>query len=256
VDQCLIWRRSASWDDWPPYLSNAYLLSVSGDALHRVARKREEYVGSAMFLRCVGPRLVTARRPVADQLSSAAANVSGRSSNRFAGCCTPRISTSIEQFVHFLARPKSGQVLFRHQDVVVGTGVASRPRPALLGQENSEPAELHPIETRERLGNFAEYRVNDILDVALIQMWIARGEPLHQFGLDQDNAPLVNQRANAPILRINFATIGYALEHKQGLSRLNAAEPVKSLRIFRNQGLPCLNLSLTSLRTNGTRAEP
>jgi hypothetical protein len=75
--------------------------------------------------------------------------------------------------VHFLARPKSGQVLFRHEDVIAGTGVAPRPRPALLGQENSEPAELHPVETRERVGNFAEYRVNDILDVALIQMCIA-----------------------------------------------------------------------------------
>ena len=103
--------------------------------------------------------------------------------------CTGWISTSIEQFVHFLARPKGGHVLFRHQDVVAGTGIAPRPCPALLGQENSEPAELHSIETRERVGNFAEYRVNDILDVALIQMWMAGEEPQHQFGLDQDNAP-------------------------------------------------------------------
>jgi hypothetical protein len=106
--------------------------------------------------------------------------------------CTGWISTSIEQLVHFLARPEGGQVLFRHQDIVTGTGVAPRPRPALLGQENSEPAELHPIETRERVGNFAEYRVNDILDVALIQMRIARGDPLHQFGLDQDKRPQLN----------------------------------------------------------------
>jgi hypothetical protein len=100
-------------------------------------------------------------------------------------------STSIEfeQFVHFLARPESGQVLFRHQDVVAGTGIAPRARPALLGRENSESTELHPVETRERVGNFAEYRVNDFLDVALIQMWIARDEPLHQLGLNQDNAP-------------------------------------------------------------------
>jgi hypothetical protein len=104
--------------------------------------------------------------------------------------CTGRISKSIEPFVHSLARPKGGHVLFRHQDVVARTGVSPRVRPALLGQENSEPAELHPIETRERLGNFAEYRVNDILDVDLIQMCIARDEPLHQFGLNQDNAPL------------------------------------------------------------------
>jgi hypothetical protein len=91
--------------------------------------------------------------------------------------CTGWISTSIEQLVHFLARPEGGQVLFRHQDIVTGTGVAPRPRPALLGQENSEPAELHPVETRERVGNFAEYRVNDILDVALIQMRVALDEP-------------------------------------------------------------------------------
>jgi len=87
-------------------------------------------------------------------------------------------STSIEQFMHFLARPKSGQVLFRHQDIVPPTGVAPRPRPSLLGQENSKPAELDPIETGERVGNFVEYRVDDILDVASIQMRIARDQPL------------------------------------------------------------------------------
>jgi hypothetical protein len=68
--------------------------------------------------------------------------------------------------VHFLARPESGHVLFRHRNIVAGTGVSPRPRPALLDQENSESAEFHPIETRERVGNFAEYRVNDILDVS------------------------------------------------------------------------------------------
>ncbi len=80
-------------------------------------------------------------------------------------------------------------MLFRHLDAVARTRVASGARPAPLGQENSETAELHPIETRERVANFAEYRVNDILDVALMQMRIARGESLHQFGLNQDNAP-------------------------------------------------------------------
>jgi hypothetical protein len=103
--------------------------------------------------------------------------------------CTGRISKSIEPFVHSLARPKGGHVLFRHQDVVARTGVSPRVRPALLGQENSEPAELHPIETRECVGNFAEYRVNDILDAALIQMRIARREPLHQFRIEQDMPP-------------------------------------------------------------------
>jgi len=35
----------------------------------------------------------------------------------------------------------------------------------------------------------AQYRVIDILDVALIQMCIARGESLHEFGLNQVDAP-------------------------------------------------------------------
>jgi hypothetical protein len=106
--------------------------------------------------------------------------------------CTGRGSASVEQVAHFLARLKSGNVFFRNQDAVARTRVAPRARPSLLGRENSEPAELHPIETRESLGNFAEYRVNDILDVALIQMRIARGDPLHQFGLDQDKRPQLN----------------------------------------------------------------
>ena len=83
-------------------------------------------------------------------------------------------------------------MLFRHHDIVARQWIAPRARPSLLGRENSEPAELHPIETRERLGNFAEYRVNDIFDVALIQMRIARGDPMHQFGLDQDKRPQLN----------------------------------------------------------------
>ena len=96
--------------------------------------------------------------------------------------------------MHFLARPESGHVLFRHRNIVAGTGVSPRPRPALLDQENSESAELHPIETRERVGNFAEYRVNDILDVALIQMRIARDGPLHQFGLKEASQTLKYRR--------------------------------------------------------------
>src|SRR5271163_4188082 len=54
--------------------------------------------------------------------------------------CASRISISIEQFAHFLARPKGGHVLFGHPDVVARTRVAPRARSALLGRENSEPA--------------------------------------------------------------------------------------------------------------------
>jgi hypothetical protein len=122
--------------------------------------------------------------------------------------CTGWISTSIEQFADFLARLKGGHVLFRHQDVVAGTGVAPRPRPALLGQENSEPAELDPIETRERVGNFVEYRVNDILDVALIQMWIASDEPLHHFGLNQDAPPRSQSTRKRPDITHHFRADG------------------------------------------------
>jgi hypothetical protein len=128
--------------------------------------------------------------PVGNHLWPAAADVSVvESAVTLHG---PGGSASVEQFAHFLARLKGGHVLFRHQDAVARTRVAPRARPSLLGRENSKPAELHPIETRESLGNFAEYRVNDILDVALIQMRIARGDPLHQFGLDQDKRPQLN----------------------------------------------------------------
>ena len=58
-----------------------------------------------------------------------------------------------------------------------------------LVKKTPNPRSSIRSKTRERVGNFAEYRVNDILDVALMQMRIARDEPLHQFGLNQDNAP-------------------------------------------------------------------
>jgi hypothetical protein len=48
--------------------------------------------------------------------------------------------------------------------------------------------------------------------------------------------PLLNQRANALILRINFATISYALEYKQAPGWLNAAEPANYFGIFKEPG--------------------
>jgi hypothetical protein len=47
---------------------------------------------------------------------------------------------------------------------------------------------------RERVRDLAEYRIDDVLDVALIQVRIAGGHPLHKFRFDQGNVP----NRNAP----------------------------------------------------------
>ena len=60
---------------------------------------------------------------------------------------------------------------------------------ALLGRERAETAQLDAFAARQRVGDLAENGVDDVLDVALIEMRIARRHALHEFGLDQRTPP-------------------------------------------------------------------
>src|SRR4029077_16790839 len=65
-----------------------------------------------------------------------------------------------------------------------GTWMAAGARRALLNRKRAEAPQFDAIAARHRRDNLAENGVDDILDVALIQMGVLCGDPLHQFRLD------------------------------------------------------------------------
>ena len=96
----------------------------------------------------------------------------------------------VEPFTHFLARFEERRALFRHRHFVARAWVAPRARLPLSSRERPKPAQLHAIAARHCVGDLAQDRVYDNLDVALIKMGITRGEPLNQFGFYQDAPPI------------------------------------------------------------------
>src|SRR5215213_5596103 len=64
---------------------------------------------------------------------------------------------------------------------------AGRP---ILDREGAEAAQLDPVAARHRGDDLVEDRVDDVLDVALIEMRIGRRNMLYQFGLDHRTCPL------------------------------------------------------------------
>ena len=51
----------------------------------------------------------------------------------------------------------------------------------MLDGESSEAAQFHAVSTRHRRGDLAENRVDDVLDIALVQVRILGGDLLDKF---------------------------------------------------------------------------
>ena len=51
----------------------------------------------------------------------------------------------------------------------------------MLDGEGTEAAKLDPIAARERIDNLVENDIHDTLHIPMIEMWIGRGNFLHQF---------------------------------------------------------------------------
>jgi hypothetical protein len=62
-----------------------------------------------------------------------------------------------------------------------GARIAAGARRAMLHRKGSEAAQLHAIAARQGGDDFTQYRVDDVLDVALIKMRILRCDLLHKF---------------------------------------------------------------------------
>jgi hypothetical protein len=54
----------------------------------------------------------------------------------------------------------------------------------VLDREGAETAQLYSVTLCHGARNLAEDRVDDILDIALIEMWILGGNTLDKLGLD------------------------------------------------------------------------
>ena len=62
--------------------------------------------------------------------------------------------------------------LLRHRHGLPGARIAAGPRAPPLDGERTEAAQLHPVAAPQRLGDLVEDRIDDILDIALIEMRI------------------------------------------------------------------------------------
>src|SRR5271165_3924910 len=89
-------------------------------------------------------------------------------------------SAAIEALAHFLAGLEKRRQLLGYGNFVAGPRIAAGARLALFGRESAEAAQLHPLAAGEGVGNLAENGIDDILDVALVEMRIAGGHALHE----------------------------------------------------------------------------
>ena len=65
-----------------------------------------------------------------------------------------------------------------------GARIAAGPRGAVLDRERAETAQLDPVATRQGGDDLVEDRVDDVLDVPLIEVRVVLGDTLNEFGLD------------------------------------------------------------------------
>src|SRR5215469_374727 len=91
---------------------------------------------------------------------------------------------AVEPLAHLLAGLEERHRFLLDRDMRPGARIAPRAGRAMLHREGPEAAQLDPVAARHGGDDLAQYRVDDVLDVALIEMRILRGDALHQLGLD------------------------------------------------------------------------
>ena len=91
---------------------------------------------------------------------------------------------AVETLAHLLAGLEERRQLLGHRHLVAGARIATGAGLPLLGRERAEAPELHPLAAGERVGDLAENGIDDVFDVALIEVRITGGHALHKFRLD------------------------------------------------------------------------
>ena len=65
-----------------------------------------------------------------------------------------------------------------------GARIAAGAGRPVLDREGAEAAQLDAVALRHGVGDLAEDGVDDVLDVALIEVGVLGGDALHELGLD------------------------------------------------------------------------
>src|SRR5260370_23512621 len=86
----------------------------------------------------------------------------------------------VQPVAQLLAGLEKRDVLFRDLDAVAGARVAADAGIAALDREGAKAAQLNPVAARQRRGDLVEDRGDDNLDIALIEMRVGFGKPLHE----------------------------------------------------------------------------
>src|SRR5690606_12262768 len=99
-------------------------------------------------------------------------------------CLLCRGGAAVEAKTHLLARLEDGNPLRGNIDGLARAGVAADAGVAVLARQGAEPAQFGPVTACERAGDLLENRVDDVLDIALIEVRILLGNPHDELGLD------------------------------------------------------------------------
>src|SRR6185437_6826963 len=90
----------------------------------------------------------------------------------------------VQPLAHFLAGLEERHGFLVDRDVGAGARVAAGAGRTMLDRKGPETAQFDAIAFGHRRGDLVEDRVDDVLDVALIEMRILSGDVLDQFRLD------------------------------------------------------------------------
>src|SRR5690242_15058606 len=93
-------------------------------------------------------------------------------------------ASPVQSLAHFLAGLEERHGLLVDGDMRTGPRISSGTGRTMLDRERAESTQLNPIALRHGAGDFTKDRVDDVLDVALIQMRILSSNSLYEFGLD------------------------------------------------------------------------
>ena len=83
---------------------------------------------------------------------------------------------SVEPQPHFLAGLEDRDDLFGDRHGFARARIAAGAGIPLLDRERAEAAQFDPVASRQGVGDRVENRVDDVLDVALIQMRVLLGD--------------------------------------------------------------------------------
>ena len=83
---------------------------------------------------------------------------------------------AVEAQAHLLAGLEDGNRLLGHRHGGAGARVAAPPRLPALDRERTEAPQLDPVAPRQGVGDRVEDRVDDVLDVALVEVRVLLGD--------------------------------------------------------------------------------